>query len=154
MNRRRGPLTRSEQMSRVRSKNTRPELLVRRGLHARGYRYRLHRRDLPGTPDIMLRRYGAVIEVRGCFWHGHEGCGRRPKTRQDFWNAKIAWNRERDQRNESTLIEAGWRVLIIWECCMVGKGRWVPDALLDAVEEWLHYEQEFSELAGRQPDQS
>ena len=153
MNRQREPLARSEQMSRVRSKNTKPELLIRRGLHSRGYRYRLHLRDLPGTPDVVLRRYGAVVDVRGCFWHGHESCGRRPKTRRDFWNPKIDRNRARDLENERELLETGWRILIVWECCMVGKGRWVREELLDAVEEWLLSDQEFAELAGKKFDQ-
>ncbi|WP_119166348.1 very short patch repair endonuclease [Algihabitans albus] len=143
------PLTRSEQMARVRSKNTKPELLIRLGLHARGRRYRLHQKSLPGTPDIVLRRFDAVIEVRGCFWHGHKGCGRRPKSRQEFWNPKIDRNRERDAGNERALFEAGWRVLIVWECCMVGKGRWSTEDLLDTIEDWLVSGREFGELEGR-----
>lgn len=135
-------------MSRIRSKDTKPEMLIRRGLHARGYRYRLHQKSLPGSPDIVLRRYGAVIEVRGCFWHGHEGCGRRPSTRQDFWNPKIDRNRERDRENERLLLLSGWRVLIVWECCMVGKGRWQSDVLLDAVEDWVVAGQEFADFRG------
>ena len=152
MNRKRDALTRSEQMARVRSKNTKPELLIRRGLHTRGHRYRLHQSGLPGTPDIVLRKHRAIVEVRGCFWHGHKGCGRRPKTRQDFWNSKIDRNRERDLENERALVDAGWRVLIVWECCMVGKDRWASEALLDAVEEWLLSDRDFAELSGRESD--
>ncbi|WP_081874992.1 MULTISPECIES: very short patch repair endonuclease [Thioclava] len=147
-------LTRSEQMSRIRSKNTKPEMLIRRGLHARGYRYRLHQKNLPGTPDVVLKKHGAVIEVRGCFWHGHDGCGRRPNTHQDFWNTKIDRNRERDRENERLLVQAGWRVLIVWECCMVGKGRWKPEALLDAVGAWLVSGKNFEEFEGQNGDRS
>lgn len=141
-------LSRSEQMARVRSKDTKPELLVRRGLHSRGYRFRLHQRRLPGTPDIVLKKYKAVVEVRGCFWHGHEGCGRRPKSRLEFWNSKIDRTRERDKANECALAKAGWRVLIVWECCIVGKGRWSAEALLDAIEEWLASGRRRGEIEG------
>jgi DNA mismatch endonuclease (patch repair protein) len=148
MTAKRAPLSRSEIMSRVRGKHTKPEMTIRLELHARGYRYRLHRKDLPGTPDIVLPRHRAVIDVRGCFWHGHPDCGRRPKTRQEFWNAKIDRNRARDQANERALMEAGWRVLVVWECCMVGRGRWDPGDLLDTVEDWLLSDQAFAELSG------
>lgn len=142
-------LTRSEQMSRVRSKDTKPELLVRRGLHARGYRFRLHSRDLPGTPDIVLRRFGAVLEVRGCFWHGHENCGRQPKSRQDFWGPKITRNRERDEENVQALSDLGWRVLVVWECATVGPGRWDREEFLDEIEVFLHTDEGFHEIASR-----
>lgn len=109
---------RSEIMSRVRSKDTGPELLVRRLLFGMGYRYRLHRRDLPGNPDIVMPGRRKIIDVRGCFWHGHEGCryGRLPKSREDFWGAKIDRNRERDTANLKVLEDAGWRVLVVWQC--------------------------------------
>lgn len=130
-------MTRSAVMSRVKGKDTKPELVIRRGLHRRGIRYRLHRKDLPGRPDVTLSQYGAVIEVRGCFWHGHEGCGRRPKSNQGFWNQKIDGNRMRDRRNLQALRVLGWRVLVIWECALVGPGRWLPEILIDAVVTWL-----------------
>lgn len=113
-------MTRSEIMSRVRGKDTKPELVIRRGLHARRFRYRLHDKALHGRPDIVLRHWRSVIEVRGCFWHGHENCGRMSKSRQEFWGSKIAGNRERDVHNEAALRAAGWRVLIVWECTMLG----------------------------------
>ena len=109
---------RSEIMSRVRSKDTRPELLVRKLVHALGYRYRLHARDLPGQPDLVFRRTRKVIFVHGCFWHRHKGCplARLPKSRLDFWIPKLEGNRQRDQRNRGALLKDGWKVLTVWEC--------------------------------------
>ncbi|THH35716.1 DNA mismatch endonuclease Vsr [Aliishimia ponticola] len=141
-------MTRSEVMSRVRGKDTKPEMIIRRGLHSRGFRYRLHDKKLPGRPDIVLPRWGAAIEVRGCYWHGHRGCGRIPKTRREFWGPKIAGNRERDARNEAALLGAGWRLLIVWECCLVGTGRWDREELLDQIAEWVRNGREFLELEG------
>lgn len=106
-------------MSLVRSKDTRPEKDVRRYLHARGYRFRLHRKDLPGQPDVVLPKYGLAIFVHGCFWHGHSNCSKgrtRPKTRADFWNEKIEGNQRRDRASARALRRDGWKVLIIWEC--------------------------------------
>ena len=115
---RRAPLTRSEVMSRVRSKDTTPEIAVRRALHAAGLRFRLHRRDLPGRPDIVLPGRRTVVFVHGCFWHSHAGCkrARTPATRLDYWLPKLRRNVERDQASEAALKAAGWRVLVIWEC--------------------------------------
>lgn len=104
-------------MSRIRDKDTQPELIVRSALHRRGYRFRLHRRDLPGRPDIVLPRHGKVVLVHGCFWHGH-GCSiaPTPKTNQGYWIPKIAGNRARDARSLAALTELGWDVLQVWEC--------------------------------------
>jgi DNA mismatch endonuclease (patch repair protein) len=104
-------------MARIRSKNTKPELIVRRLAHALGYRFRLHRRDLPGKPDLVFPRRRCVIFVHGCFWHGH-GCrlSSRPKTNSDFWADKIAGNRARDARHVEELRKQGWQVEVIWEC--------------------------------------
>lgn len=109
---------RSWNMSRIRGKDTAPELEVRSLLHGAGYRYRLHARDLPGRPDIVVRTRKLAIFVHGCFWHQHPGCAnaRMPKSRTDFWQAKLSGNTERDKRNLSALRRAGWRVMIIWEC--------------------------------------
>lgn len=98
--------------------NTKPELLIRKLLHGFGLRFRLHRADLPGSPDIVLPRYRAVIFVHGCFWHRHPGCrySTTPRTRQDYWLPKFANNVERDARKEAQLRELGWRVLVVWEC--------------------------------------
>jgi DNA mismatch endonuclease (patch repair protein) len=104
-------------MAAIGPKDTAPELLVRRLLHASGFRFRLHRRDLPGRPDIVLPRYRTVVMVHGCFWH-HHGCKNSgwPKTRTEFWRAKIIGNQDRDRRNVRDLTALGWRVVIIWEC--------------------------------------
>lgn len=112
------PEARSANMSRVPSKNTKPELLVRSILHRAGYRFRLHDRKLPGTPDVVLPKWQTVIFVHGCFWHGHEGCRRAklPSTRTDFWRAKIERNRARGIATTSQLIAMGYRVVTLWEC--------------------------------------
>lgn len=107
---------RSERMSRVRSKDSRAEMTVRRLAFSLGYRYRLHRRDLPGTPDLVFPSRRKAIFVHGCFWHSHEGCARKPKSRLDFWLPKLEANRERDAKNQRRLAEAGWDYLVIWEC--------------------------------------
>ncbi|MFU8947537.1 very short patch repair endonuclease [Mycetocola zhadangensis] len=112
------PLQRHKTMSRVRQKDTKPELKVRQALHKRGYRYRLHDRDLPGKPDVVFSRKRKVIFINGCFWHLHE-CPRglsRPKTNVDFWQAKRTATRDRDQASIAKLQEAGWACLTIWEC--------------------------------------
>ncbi len=105
-------------MASIRAKNTRPEITVRRLLHSLGYRYRLHRRDLPGTPDICFPGRKKVIFVHGCFWHRHEGCRRTttPKTRTSFWENKFTANMVRDRRNMSGLAEIGWEAIVVWEC--------------------------------------
>ncbi|HVZ18323.1 MAG TPA: very short patch repair endonuclease [Terriglobales bacterium] len=108
---------RSDLMRRVKSKDTLPEMVVRRLLHGLGFRYRLHRRDLPGKPDIVFSRKSKIILVNGCYWHGHT-CryGRLPKSRLQFWQPKIEANRERDGRNVNALRAAGWGVLVVWQC--------------------------------------
>jgi DNA mismatch endonuclease, patch repair protein len=123
------PLTRSENMSRIRGKDTQPELAVRRAFWAAGLRYRLHDRRLPGNPDLVLAGRRTVVFVHGCFWHCHEGCGnfRIPKTRAEWWAAKLARNRERDAVALSKLRAAGWRVITIWECEVA------DDSLIEAV---------------------
>ncbi len=118
------PATRSRMMSGIRGKNTKPELLIRKALHARGFRYRLHC-DLPGKPDICLPKYRAVIFVHGCFWHGHD-CRHgavASKTNAAFWSAKIAANRERDARKRRELEARGWHVEIVWECQLKDRSR-------------------------------
>jgi len=109
---------RSERMGRVRSKDTKPELRVRRLVHGLGYRYRLHGRALPGCPDLVFASRRRVVFVHGCFWHRHKGCPncRLPKSRLDFWQPKLEANEKRDRRNRNRLRKLGWRVLVIWEC--------------------------------------
>ncbi|WP_291137132.1 very short patch repair endonuclease [Erythrobacter sp.] len=104
-------------MASVGQKDTRPEMIVRRNLHRLGFRYRLHRRDLPGTPDLVFPSRKKVIFVHGCYWHGHE-CrwGKLPKSNQGYWRAKIRANRDRDDRNASSLAEMGWDSLTVWQC--------------------------------------
>lgn len=111
------PEERSAQMARVRSKNTQPELVVRRLVHSQGYRYRLHKPDLPGKPDLAFVSRKKVIFVNGCFWHGHKcSLGRTPKSRVEFWVSKIEKNRARDAKNIEELRKAGWNPLVLWEC--------------------------------------
>lgn len=125
-------------MAGIRGKDTRPEMILRRGLHARGFRFRLHDRRLPGSPDMVFARRSAVIFVHGCFWHGH-GCHlfRLPRTREEFWRAKIEGNVARDAVAETALVAAGWRVLTIWECALKGRERLPVELLLDKVAAWL-----------------
>lgn len=109
---------RSERMSRIRSKDTKPELRVRHILHRLGYRYRLHRKDLPGVPDLTFPSRKKALFVHGCFWHAHRGCkiANRPKTRRSFWDAKFKHNQARDRANERSLRKQGWDVFTVWEC--------------------------------------
>lgn len=107
---------RSERMSRVRSKDTKPEMEVRRLVYRMGFRYRLHVSGLPGKPDLVFPRLGKIIFVHGCFWHQHPGCGRQPKSKLSFWLKKLSQNRERDLRNQQELRRLGWKILILWEC--------------------------------------
>jgi DNA mismatch endonuclease (patch repair protein) len=110
--------TRSRMMSGIRGRDTQPELKVRRYLHALGFRFRVHARDLPGRPDLVLTRYRTAIFVHGCFWHQHAGCrlAARPDTNGAFWRAKLSGNVERDKRQEDELRSLGWRVATVWEC--------------------------------------
>lgn len=112
------PEQRHRCMAAIKGKDTKPEMLVRRYLHSLGYRYGLHNKKLPGSPDLVLRKYKTVIFIHGCFWHGHEGCKyyRLPKTNETFWQEKITRNRQRDQESVRLLKEKGWNVITIWEC--------------------------------------
>ena len=112
------PQQRHRCMSHIHSKATKPEILVRKWLWAHGYRYRLNVKSVPGKPDIVMRKYRTAIFVNGCFWHGHEGCKQfvLPKTNTEFWQNKIKYNRARDQKNYETLINAGWQVIVLWQC--------------------------------------
>lgn len=116
--------TRSRNMAAIKSKDTRPEMVIRKGLFARGYRYSLHKKSLPGKPDLVLKKYQTVIFVNGCFWHMHN-CHmfRLPKSRADFWVRKLEENKRRDNRAISDLIRNGWRVIIVWECALKGRGK-------------------------------
>jgi len=137
--RRRDPLTptqRSYTMAQVKSEDTRPEMAVRRLMHALGYRYRLHRRDLPGTPDLAFISLKKVVFVHGCFWHGHRcKAGRkRPLTNHDYWQAKLASNRTRDRRARQELVKMGWDALVVWECELRAPTR-VSDRIVNFLED-------------------
>ena len=120
------PVPKSRQMARVRTQHTAPEIAVRRAMHARGLRFRLHRRDLPGRPDVVLPKHQVAVFVHGCYWHGCSMCDRgtrRPKTNVGFWSAKLDENQRRDARNVAALKNLGWRVAAIWECETRDPGR-------------------------------
>ncbi|SOH95514.1 T/G mismatch-specific endonuclease [Monaibacterium marinum] len=141
---------RSRMMSGIKGKDTKPEILVRQLLHRAGYRFRLHRKDLPGRPDIVLSRYNAALFVNGCYWHGHEDCHlfRLPKSRQEFWKAKISGNQARDLRKQTELFELGWRVGVVWECTLKGKTALGHDCILRRLEEFIRGDIPFYELRG------
>ena len=141
-------------MSRIRGYNTKPEMLIRQGLHARGFRFRLHVRELPGRPDLVFRRYGVAVFVNGCFWHGHD-CDRFrwPKTRERFWRDKIQKNRKRDATSVAALRRQGWRVLTVWECALRGPGQLDLDDLLTACATFLR-DSDILQLEIRSCDQS
>ncbi|MFD1153439.1 very short patch repair endonuclease [Undibacterium aquatile] len=129
---------RSKNMRAIKAKNTQPELLIRQALYARGFRYRLHDKGLPGTPDIVLKKYKALIFINGCFWHGHRcHLSKIPQTRTAFWLAKISDNIARDQRHQTQLLASEWRYAVIWECALKGKTRLRADYLIDCVEDWI-----------------
>ncbi len=125
-------------MRRISSGNTKPEMMIRQGLHSRGFRFRLHCRNLPGRPDIVFPRYRAVIMVHGCFWHGHD-CPhfKLPATRPEFWSAKIFGNKRRDARALKNLAAAGWRALVVWECALIGPGRRPLEDVLKLCDRFL-----------------
>jgi len=141
--------TRSRMMAQVRSKNTRPELQIRKGLHAKGFRYRLHHAGLPGKPDMVFPKYRAVIFVNGCFWHGHD-CSlfSWPGTRPEFWKEKIVKNRTRDQLALELLRQQGWRTLTVWECVLRGPKRRPIDEILDECSSWLTGRDSSTEIHG------
>ena len=138
---------RRKNMKAVRAKNTKPELLVRKLLHGAGYRYRLHVKTLPGTPDIVLPQYKVVIFVHGCFWHMHD-CAlfRLPATRTDWWRQKLTENRLRSEAAEDFLRELGWRVVIVWECSLKGQAKLEPGEVLDKFTSWLAGSTSFLEI--------
>lgn len=143
------PATRSRNMSAIRAKDTSPEFKVRKLLHRAGFRFRLHSKALPGSPDLVFAKHRAVVFVHGCFWHGHE-CNtfRWPKSREEFWHHKIGNNVIRDQQILRELRKSGWRVCLIWECSLRGAGRIEDADLLSSLERWLRSASEFLELRG------
>lgn len=131
--------TRSRMMAGIRGRDTRPEIALRRELHARGFRFRLHERKLPGRPDLVLPKWKAAVLVHGCFWHRHPECryATTPATRPEFWSAKFSGNVERDARNHAALLLLGWRVATVWECAL--RGDRIRDSI-DALSGWLRGE--------------
>ena len=136
-------------MSGIRGRDTKPELLLRKGLHAMGFRYKLHDKSLPGKPDLVFPRYRAVIFVNGCFWHGHD-CHlfKWPKSRKDFWREKIKSNIDRDRLVTSQLKEQGWRVLRVWECAIKGRTRIGLDEVLEDSALWLIGQEQEKDIRG------
>lgn len=142
--------TRSRMMAGIRGANTRPEMVIRRGLHRAGFRYRLHVRKIPGRPDIVLPKYEAIVLVNGCFWHGHN-CPlyRIPSTRREFWKEKVRQNRLRDRRNLHIYRESGWRVAIVWECALKGPDQIGDDVVIERLHRWLLSKRREQEIKGR-----
>ncbi|MDP1709233.1 MAG: DNA mismatch endonuclease Vsr [Gammaproteobacteria bacterium] len=140
--------TRSRMMAGIRGRNTKPEILVRSLLHRQGFRFRLHVRDLPGKPDIVLPRYRATIFVHGCFWHGHD-CPyfKWPRTRPDFWRKKIRHNRANDHKARQALQAADWRVGIVWECAIRGADKDI-EGVARRIGKWLHSNRLLMEARG------
>ena len=140
--------TRSRMMSGIRGKDTKPELALRRSLHALGFRYRLHAKGVPGKPDIVMPKYQAVVFVHGCFWHRHEGCryATVPSTRPEFWSAKFDANVARDAAVRSALFAAGWRVATVWECAL--RTETGVEAARDIMATWLHRGDAMLEVGG------
>lgn len=141
---------RSRMMSGIKGRDTKPELLLRSGLHKFGFRFRLHAPELPGKPDIVFPRYKAVLFAHGCFWHGHD-CHlfKLPSTRQEFWRTKIERNQAVDARVTAALIGMGWRVGVVWECALKGRTRLPLDDVIMACAGWLQGDMARSEMRGK-----
>ena len=149
------PEVRSRMMSNIRGKNTKPELLVRSGIHKRGFRYRLHANRIPGKPDIVLPKYQAALFINGCFWHGHD-CHlfKWPKTRREFWFEKISSNKKRDLSVRKSILASGWRYLDVWECALKGRNRLDYDCALDLIEDWIKSGRRTGEISSRNTEAS
>jgi DNA mismatch endonuclease (patch repair protein) len=138
-------------MAGIKDRGTQPELILRSALHRRGFRFRLHERSLPGTPDLVFPKHRAVIFAHGCFWHAHQ-CHlfKWPSSREQFWREKIEGNRRRDSATISSLLESGWRVAVVWECALKGKHRLQLADLVERCETWLRSNDAVLEIAGRE----
>lgn len=145
------PAVRSRMMAGIRGIDTKPELAIRSALHRQGFRFRLHRKDLTGRPDLVFSRYRAVMFIHGCFWHGHE-CHlfRWPRSREDFWREKITTNMERDRRQRADLLDADWRVATIWECALKGRTRLPFEKLIERCSKWLKSGEKTLDLRGHE----
>ena len=138
-------------MAGIKGKDTSPEIALRSGLHARGFRFRIHQPNLPAKPDLVFPKYGAVLFAHGCFWHGHN-CHlfKWPQTRAEFWKTKVEANKRRDVSSMSQLHDRGWRIGIVWECALKGRQRLKIDVLLDTCENWLLSGTEPLEIVGNE----
>lgn len=136
-------------MAAIRGRNTRPEMIVRQLLHAAGFRYRLHSKDLPGRPDLSLPKWNAVIEVHGCFFHAHD-CHlfKSPSDNAEFWTNKLAGNVERDSRNARATADLGIRRLVVWQCALTGKTRLEPNELVSRIAAWMRGSEFTGEVRG------
>lgn len=143
------PEVRSRMMAGIRGKDTKPELALRRGLHAGGFRFRLHVRDLPGRPDMVFPKWRAVLFAHGCFWHGHD-CHlfRMPSSRREFWESKIARNRLVDAASSTALQESGWRLGVVWECALKGRTRLPIGEVIARCADWLRSDARELEIRG------
>jgi len=143
------PEARSRMMSGIRGFNTKPELFLRKGLHARGFRFRIHNRSLPGRPDLVFKKYNAVLFAHGCFWHLHD-CPlfKWPQSRAEFWREKLLRNMANDERTVCELAAEGWRVGLIWECALKGPMRLPPHKVLNKCERWLKSNKRRLEIRG------
>ncbi|MFC1517480.1 very short patch repair endonuclease [Candidatus Margulisiibacteriota bacterium] len=141
---------RSKMMSNIRSKNTKPELILRRSLFEKGFRYKLHSSNIPGKPDMVFLKHKAVILVNGCFWHGH-GCHifKWPKTRKAFWKNKINGNKTRDRKNRNLLKKLGWRVLVVWECAIKSRKESDISRVVNRAAKWLNSKSKSAEIVLR-----
>ncbi|MBQ4875262.1 MAG: DNA mismatch endonuclease Vsr [Rickettsiaceae bacterium H1] len=141
---------RSKIMSEIRSKDTKPEIMLRKALFNKGYRYRTHAKNIDGKPDIYLKKYNAVIFFHGCFWHGHNcKLGKLPKTRIEFWKNKIESNKKRDSNIANALKSKGYRVLIVWGCVFQGKGQNRLGEVIDRVTEWINSKNSSNEILSK-----
>ena len=142
-------VTRSRNMAAIRGRDTKPEVRIRKALHALGFRYRTHAKELPGRPDLVLPKYKAVVFINGCFWHRHD-CHmfKWPLTRPDFWQQKIGKNAENDIRNLALLKEAGWRVATVWECAVKGKARLGDDRSVQLLVDWIRSNEDSITIRG------
>ena len=143
--------SRSAMMAKIRSHNTLPEIRVRRYLHKAGFRFRLHQKDLPGKPDLVLPMYRTAMFVHGCFWHQHQGCkySTTPKSNVDYWSKKLARNLERDSANLERLVGLGWRVLIVWECSL--KKKETASIALESTVDWIKSNKTTGEICVHYP---
>lgn len=141
---------RSRMMAGIHGKNTRPELLIRQGLHRLGFRYALHNKELPGKPDLVFRKFKAVIFIHGCFWHAHD-CHlfKWPSTRPEFWREKIKGNKERDLKQKQQLTQLGWRSLVIWECALRGKHKLAYKDVINTAANWLQFDTQNAEIRSK-----